>query len=122
MSLAGTGAGLSGLVPSYPAVFALLLLAGFGIAMFHPPSGRDARRAAGNSATAMSWFAAGGSVGFFVGPALVTPALDTLGLGASAPAGRVAPFVEARATTFPGLSGRVTATRWPVTLGARVGL
>ncbi|GAA2331793.1 MFS transporter [Streptomyces kunmingensis] len=84
ISLAGTGAGLSGLVPSYPLVFALLLLAGVGIAMFHPPAGRDARRAAGGSATAMSYFAAGGSVGFFVAPALVTPALDTLGMGATA--------------------------------------
>ncbi|MCX2731784.1 MFS transporter [Saccharopolyspora sp. NFXS83] len=82
--LAGIGAGLSGLAPSYPLVFALLLTAGAGIAMFHPPAGRDARCAAGGSATAMSYFAAGGSVGFFVGPALVTPALDNLGLGATA--------------------------------------
>ncbi|GAB2734107.1 MFS transporter [Kitasatospora kifunensis] len=84
ISLAGIGAGLSGLVPTYPLVFALLLLAGLGIAMFHPPAGRDARRVAGGSATAMSYFAAGGSVGFFVGPALVTPALDKLGIGATA--------------------------------------
>ena len=84
MSLAGIGAGLSGLFPSYPLVFAMLLLAGIGIAMFHPPAGRDARRAAGGSATAMSYFAAGGSVGFFIGPALVTPALDGLGIGATA--------------------------------------
>lgn len=84
VSLAGVGAGLSGLVPSYPAVFALLLLAGLGVALFHPPAGRDARRAAGGSATAMSYFAAGGSVGFFVGPALATPAFDALGLGATA--------------------------------------
>jgi FSR family fosmidomycin resistance protein-like MFS transporter len=84
VSLAGIGAGLSGLAPGYPLVFALLLLAGLGIAMFHPPAGRDARRAAGGSATAMSYFAAGGSVGFFVGPALVTPALDNLGIGATA--------------------------------------
>jgi MFS family permease len=60
------------------------LLSGIGIAMFHPPAGRDARRAAGGSATAMSYFAAGGSVGFFLGPALVTPALDNLGLAVSA--------------------------------------
>lgn len=84
ISLAGTGAGLSGLVPAYPLVFALLLLSGTGIAMFHPPAGRDARQAAGGSATAMSYFAAGGSVGFFLGPALVTPALDNLGLGGTA--------------------------------------
>lgn len=83
VALAGIGAGLSGLLPWYPAVFASLLLAGFGIAMFHPPAGRDARRAAGGSATAMSYFAAGGSVGFFMGPVLATPALDNLGLGAT---------------------------------------
>jgi MFS transporter, FSR family, fosmidomycin resistance protein len=84
IALAGTGAGLSGLAPGYPLVFALLLLSGAGIALFHPPAGRDARLAAGGSATAMSYFAAGGSVGFFLGPALVTPALDRLGLGGTA--------------------------------------
>jgi FSR family fosmidomycin resistance protein-like MFS transporter len=84
VTLAGTGAGLAGLAPTYPLVFALLLLSGLGVAMFHPPAGRDARRAAGGSATAMSYFAAGGSVGFFAAPALATPALDALGVGATA--------------------------------------
>lgn len=84
ISLAGIGAGLSGLVPSYPAVFALVLMSGIGIAMFHPPAGGDARRAAGSSATAMSYFAAGGSIGFFIGPALATPALARAGLAATA--------------------------------------
>ncbi|HEX3731576.1 MAG TPA: MFS transporter [Mycobacteriales bacterium] len=84
VSVAGIGAGLAGLAPTYLLVFALLLLSGFGVAMFHPPAGRDARRAAGGSATAMSYFAAGGSVGFFVAPAIATPALDALGVGATA--------------------------------------
>jgi MFS transporter, FSR family, fosmidomycin resistance protein len=84
ISLAGIGAGLAGLAPSYPLVFALLLLSGLGVAMFHPPAGRDARRAAGGSATAMSYFAAGGSVGFFVAPAVATPLLNGLGVGATA--------------------------------------
>ena len=84
VALAGIGAGSAGLAGPYPLVFALLLLSGFGVAMFHPPAGRDARRAAGGSATAMSYFAAGGSVGFFVAPALATPALDRLGVGATA--------------------------------------
>jgi MFS transporter, FSR family, fosmidomycin resistance protein len=78
--LAGLGAGLAGLVHPYPAVFALLVLSGLGIAMFHPPAGRDARRAAEHSATAMSYFAAGGSTGFFLAPALATPALAAWGL------------------------------------------
>ena len=84
VSLAGVGAGVAGLAPSYPLVFASLLLSGFGVAMFHPPAGRDARRAAGGSATAMSYFAAGGSVGFFVAPAVATPALEAFGTGATA--------------------------------------
>jgi FSR family fosmidomycin resistance protein-like MFS transporter len=81
--LAGTGVGLAGLVHPYPAVFAVLVLSGLGVAMFHPPAGRDARRAAADSATAMSYFAAGGSVGFFLAPALATPALDAWGLDAT---------------------------------------
>lgn len=84
VSLAGVCAGLAGLVPAYPVVFALLLLAGLGVAMFHPPAGRDARRRAGGSAAAMSYFAAGGSVGFFIAPALATPVLDNFGIGATA--------------------------------------
>ncbi len=84
LTLAGVGAGLAGLAPGYVLVFGCLLLSGFGVAMFHPPAGRDARRAAGGSATAMSYFAAGGSVGFFVAPAVATPALDSLGVGATA--------------------------------------
>jgi FSR family fosmidomycin resistance protein-like MFS transporter len=84
VALAGTGAGLAGVAPSYPLVWTLLLLSGLGVAMFHPAAGRDARLAAGSSATAMSYFAAGGSVGFFVAPALATPALDAWGVGATA--------------------------------------
>jgi FSR family fosmidomycin resistance protein-like MFS transporter len=84
ISLAGIGTGLAGLAPTYPVVFVLLLLSGVGVAMFHPPAGRDARRAAGGSATAMSYFAAGGSVGFFIAPAVATPALNGLGVGATA--------------------------------------
>jgi FSR family fosmidomycin resistance protein-like MFS transporter len=82
--LAGLGVGLSGLVHPYGIVFALLLLSGLGVALFHPPAGRDARLAAQHSATAMSYFAAGGSTGFFLAPALATPLLDAWGLRALA--------------------------------------
>jgi FSR family fosmidomycin resistance protein-like MFS transporter len=82
--LAALGVGLSGIVAPYPAVFTLLALSGLGVAMFHPCAGRDARVSAEGSATAMSLFAAGGSVGFFLAPALATPALDGAGLAALA--------------------------------------
>jgi FSR family fosmidomycin resistance protein-like MFS transporter len=82
--VAGAGAGLAGLAPAYPVVWLLILISGIGIAAFHPAAGRDARRAAGDSTVAMSFFAAGGSVGFFLAPALATPLLSTLGVGATA--------------------------------------
>jgi FSR family fosmidomycin resistance protein-like MFS transporter len=84
VALAGTGAGLSGLVGGYPAVWALLLLSGIGVSMFHPAAGKAARQAAGESAAAMSVFAAGGSVGFFLAPVLATPALAAWGVRSTA--------------------------------------
>jgi FSR family fosmidomycin resistance protein-like MFS transporter len=84
VSLAGLGAGLSGLAPAYPMVWLLLLASGLGVAMFHPAAGKSARADAGGSASAMSIFAAGGSAGFFLAPVLATPALVSLGLGATA--------------------------------------
>ncbi|MCC9309994.1 MFS transporter [Kitasatospora sp. RB6PN24] len=84
VALAGTGVGLSGLVGGYPLVWALLLLSGIGVSMFHPAAGKAARQAAGESATAMSVFAAGGSVGFFLAPVLATPALTAWGVKSTA--------------------------------------
>ena len=84
VAVAGIGAGLSGVFRPYIAVWLLILLSGLGVAMFHPAAGRSAREAAGESAVAMSIFAAGGSVGFFLAPVLATPALAALGVGATA--------------------------------------
>lgn len=83
VALAGLGLGLSGLVPSYPAVWLLVLLSGLGVAMFHPAAGKAAREAAGESTAAMGVFAAGGSVGFFLAPVLATPALVAWGVGST---------------------------------------
>ncbi|WP_327069344.1 MFS transporter [Kitasatospora sp. NBC_01250] len=84
VAVAGLGLGLSGLVRPYPLVWLLVLLSGLGVAMFHPAAGKAARVAAGDSAAAMSVFAAGGSVGFFLAPVLATPALVAWGVGATA--------------------------------------
>jgi len=100
VSLAGFGAGMSGVLPGYALVWALLFASGLGVAMFHPAAGKAARRAAMEGArvegagvegagevggaSAMSIFAAGGNVGFFLAPVLATPALDAMGLGATA--------------------------------------
>ncbi len=84
VAVAGLGAGLSGLAGPYVLVWLLILLSGAGVAMFHPAAGKSAREAAGESTSAMSVFAAGGSVGFFLAPVLATPALSALGVGATA--------------------------------------
>jgi MFS transporter, FSR family, fosmidomycin resistance protein len=92
VALAGIGAGLSGVLPGYACAWILLFASGLGVAMFHPAAGKAARRAAmegagdegGGVASAMSIFAAGGNVGFFLAPVLATPALDAMGLGATA--------------------------------------
>ncbi|MCF2527360.1 MFS transporter [Yinghuangia soli] len=84
VAAAGLGLGLSGLVDSYAAVWLLLLLSGLGVAMFHPAAGKAAREEAGESTAAMSIFAAGGSVGFFLAPVLATPALVAWGVGSTA--------------------------------------
>jgi FSR family fosmidomycin resistance protein-like MFS transporter len=84
VSLAGIGAGLSGIAPVYGLTWVLIFTSGLGVAMFHPAAGKGARRAAGDSSSAMSMFATGGNVGFFLAPVLATPALEALGLGATA--------------------------------------
>lgn len=83
VATAGLGLGLSGLAHSYALVWTLILLSGLGVAMFHPAAGRGARETAGDSTAAMSVFAAGGSVGFFLAPVLATPALVAHGVGAT---------------------------------------
>ena len=89
VGLAGVGLGISGVVPGYALVWMLLFASGLGVAMFHPAAGKAARYAAMEGAgevggaSAMSIFATGGNVGFFLAPVLATPALDTMGLGAT---------------------------------------
>jgi MFS transporter, FSR family, fosmidomycin resistance protein len=83
VSLAGIGVGVSGVLPGYALVWMLLFVSGLGVALFHPAAGKAARNVAADSASAMSIFAAGGNVGFFLAPVLATPALDAVGLGAT---------------------------------------
>jgi FSR family fosmidomycin resistance protein-like MFS transporter len=83
VSLAGIGLGMSGVLHGYALVWMTLFASGLGVAMFHPAAGQAARYAAGDSTSAMSIFATGGNVGFFLAPVLATPALGAMGLGAT---------------------------------------
>ncbi|HEY1670608.1 MAG TPA: MFS transporter [Trebonia sp.] len=119
VGLAGLGLSVAGLMPGYVAAWCAILVSGLGVAMFHPAAGKAARQDAGDSAGAMSVFAAGGSVGFFLAPALATPLLIALGVSATAlflpPAAPIC-FVllrkHRREAGFAGAAARAGRDRW----------
>ncbi|WP_326686473.1 MULTISPECIES: MFS transporter [unclassified Streptomyces] len=79
----GAGVALAGVGGSYALTLALAAVSGIGVAAYHPEAARVARRAAGGSHTAMSWFSLGGNLGFAAAPLLVSGVVATGGLRAS---------------------------------------
>jgi len=78
---AGAGLAVTGLVPGYAWACAAVMVSGIGVAAFHPQGARFVNRVAGErKATAMSVFGVGGTLGFAIGPGLVTAALLHWGL------------------------------------------
>ncbi|MGZ6988273.1 MAG: MFS transporter, partial [Thermoanaerobaculia bacterium] len=70
---AGGGLALAGLVTSYGATIAAILLSGAGVAAFHPESARYANYASGERrATGMSVFSVGGNLGIALGPVAIS--------------------------------------------------
>ena len=79
--LAGVGVALAGLAPTYALVLGAAAASGAGVAAFHPEAARQVYLSSGaRRATAMSFFAVGGSLGFAIGPALATPLQLRFGL------------------------------------------
>jgi FSR family fosmidomycin resistance protein-like MFS transporter len=79
--LAGSGLALTGLFHDYQSILLLGVISGIGIAAYHPEAARLVNFAAGDKkATAMSLFGVGGTVGFTIGPLIVTTALLKWGL------------------------------------------
>ena len=77
----GIGLALTGYMPSYPLLFAAIVLSGLGVAVFHPEGSRLVNDNSGNRlASGMSFFAVGGNLGFALGPALVVLCLSQRGL------------------------------------------
>jgi FSR family fosmidomycin resistance protein-like MFS transporter len=69
----GSLMGLVGLVPSYVSLVAVLTLTGLGTAAFHPVASMAAAHASGaQRGLGMSFFSAGGNLGFALGPILMT--------------------------------------------------
>ena len=79
--LAGFGLALTGLFQDYASILMLGIISGIGIAAYHPEAARLVNFAAGDKkATAMSLFGVGGTLGFALGPMIVTTAIIRWGL------------------------------------------
>jgi FSR family fosmidomycin resistance protein-like MFS transporter len=75
------GTAAIGLAPTLPLMLLAALVAGIGVAGFHPEGSRFANYFAGSQrAVGMSWFSVGGYGGFALGPILVTPLLLAFGM------------------------------------------
>ncbi|HEX3468631.1 MAG TPA: MFS transporter [Candidatus Elarobacter sp.] len=73
LMLAGGGVALVGFMPTLPLMWLGALISGIGVASFQPEAARFANYVAGaKKATGMRWFAAGGNVGFAIGPIFAT--------------------------------------------------
>ena len=80
-ALGGLGIALVGVMPSYPLIFAAVVLSGIGVAAFHPEGSRFANYVSGaRRASGMSLFSVGGNLGYAVGPILMTPLVLAFGL------------------------------------------
>ena len=79
--LAGVGMALVGVAPSYPLIFASVVVSGVGVAAFHPEAARFANYVSGSRrARGMSFFSVGGNAGFALGPIVATPLVLAFGL------------------------------------------
>lgn len=84
MLCAGIGVSLTGVMPTFSLAVLVVGLSGIGVAAFHPEGGRLIHYLAeGRKATAMSFFAIGGQLGFAIGPLIGTAAMLLWGLKGS---------------------------------------
>jgi len=79
---AAAGVGAVGLVGSYAATWAAVLLSGLGVAAYHPEAAR-AVHATDTGDRGMGWFTVGGLAGFAAGPAAVGVVVGGFGLAAT---------------------------------------
>ncbi len=119
--LSSLGFALSGVVPSYYAVLALVMVSGFGIAAYHPEGYRTATQVAGErKATGVSIFSTGGNIGIALGPPFITLLLTGFGmpgtLGMLLPGLLVGTLLMA---VLPGLSLPLPARAQGATLAPR---
>lgn len=70
-----------GLAPSYAALVALLMLAGLGVAAFHPEAAVLASEVSPRRNLSMAIFVTGGTIGFSLGPIFAVAVVSAFGLG-----------------------------------------
>jgi FSR family fosmidomycin resistance protein-like MFS transporter len=81
VAVAGVGMGAAAVAPAYGLVFLAVLVAGVGVAAYHPEGSKFANYASGERrASGMSFFSVGGNVGFALGPLLAAGLISALGL------------------------------------------
>lgn len=81
MLLGGLGISLSGVATSYAWVIASVMLTGLGVAAFHPEGYRFANYVSGSQhSMGISIFTVGGSLGFALGPVMMTYSITIFGL------------------------------------------
>jgi FSR family fosmidomycin resistance protein-like MFS transporter len=69
-----------GLAPTYAVLVALLMLAGLGVAAFHPQGAVLTSQIAGRPHVSMAIFITGGTIGFSVGPLFAVGVVSAFGL------------------------------------------
>lgn len=69
-----------GLAPHFAALAALLMLAGLGVAAFHPQAAAIASTVSPKRGMAMAFFVTGGTIGFSVGPLFAVGTVQAFGL------------------------------------------
>ncbi len=85
LALSGIGIAAVGLMPSYGATFAAIVVSGLGVAAYHPEASRFAHYASGDRrATGMSLFSVGGNAGMALGPIMATPLVLAFGMKGTA--------------------------------------
>ena len=78
---AGLGMGLTGFSGGYQWIMLLGVMSGIGIAAYHPEAARLVNFASGDrKSTAMSVFGVGGTIGFTIGPLIISAAMVRWGL------------------------------------------
>jgi FSR family fosmidomycin resistance protein-like MFS transporter len=117
--LASGGLALAGWAPSYGTLLVVVVIAGLGIAAYHPEGYRTANQVAGDrKATGLSLFSIGGNVGIALGPPAITALVTTFGLpgtlGMLAPGLVVAALIAAVLPAIaPAPAPRGTVARGP---------